>query len=134
MAVPNKALIKPSASTFVLDDDVVLLAEGSGEIVLLNSTAGAIWQGLCDGLSPAEIAKTLASVSKRPQREVAGDCDALFAEWSKLGLVAGSDTPESPPRARRKSPEWWGDSAPASSPPAHFRPVITRSYRLNDFD
>lgn len=132
MASSTKITLHPAAASFELDDDVVVFAGHTGDLFLLNPTAGLIWRGLSDGLSPGEIADALASIADRRRDDVMRDCEALIAEWRHSGLLENGApvTPEAP--TGRESLVWWGDLK-AKVGALNFRPILEKNYRIVDF-
>jgi hypothetical protein len=121
----------PAAVSFELDDELVLFAEHSGELFVLNSTAALIWEGLSQGLSRGEIADALAASAQRAREDLLRDIDALAAQWGALGLT-GSGRPATPPASRPRGPfPWWKEEASVTA--ANAQPVVAASYRIVDF-
>lgn len=121
----------PAAVSFELDDELVLLAEQSGDLFLLNPTASLIWDGLSQGLSSSEIAGALAVSGQRSREDVLRDIAALAEQWASLGLTASGRKTGPEPSAPPRPFPWW--NAEARPPAAKAHPVVVGSYRIADF-
>jgi PqqD family protein of HPr-rel-A system len=71
-----------------LDDQWLLLDRASGNLHVLNATAGRVW-ALCDGEhSPSAIAERLrVEFAIAPSKDATADVVALLADLRQLGLL-----------------------------------------------
>jgi hypothetical protein len=79
--------LNPSYSWRRLSGGCIILDLEQGSYFTLNETASAIWQGLMDGLTPAEIQKALAEEYQLPVGKVAADVDETVVRFLKEGVV-----------------------------------------------
>lgn len=62
-----------------LDGEILLLLNGSTDVLHLNATAGALWQALDRPRSLAEVAQELAEAYAAPLDQVTADLVPLVA-------------------------------------------------------
>lgn len=122
--------LKPLATSFELDEDLILFTPRSGDLFLLNPTAALIWEGLADGLGLDDIIDTLAAVAGRPREDVVADCDSLIADWHRTGILDGGEPRTAADTVPAKP--WWSDEVRATTLP-DFQPSRVRDYQLVDF-
>ncbi|EKX66997.1 lasso peptide biosynthesis PqqD family chaperone [Streptomyces ipomoeae] len=70
-----------------VEDGMVLLDERKGRCFKLNSSGALILRALLDGLSAADVARTLVERYEVSQERAAADVAALTVELSGKGLV-----------------------------------------------
>lgn len=88
-----------------VDGEVVLYDERSGELHVLNPTAGLVW-ARCDGTaSLADMIDELAAAFSVDRRRVAHDVMAVVRHLDGLGLLEEPSSPSAPSGGRLGSDE-----------------------------
>jgi hypothetical protein len=98
------ARVSESAVATVVDDEVLVLHEGTGVSVVLDGTGAIVWQCLDNESTIGEICADLADTFQVPQEQVTADVIPLVLQLGYLGMVEGIAPPPPPP-------------PPASAPP-----------------
>ena len=82
---------RPSVATEVLDGDVVLHDEATGQVHLLNPSASVVWQLLDGETTIEEIAEAIADASGVDFGQVSSDTIDLVRMLGRLGVLAEID-------------------------------------------
>ncbi|MGQ0716808.1 MAG: lasso peptide biosynthesis PqqD family chaperone [Pseudonocardiales bacterium] len=80
--------LQTDVSTADTDDGVVLLDERAGRYWQLNPTGALVLRLLLDGVTPHEVAQTLADRHAVSTARAAADVTALLERLRTAGLVA----------------------------------------------
>lgn len=87
--------MKPIAATktFLFDNNLVVLSPRNSDssLLLLNSTASAVWQMIEQGLSIEEAAKNLHTEFSVDYAVAFADVENLVDHWLALGMLEGGD-------------------------------------------
>ena len=73
--------------TRALEDELVVLDLSAGEYFGLNETARRLFDGLCEGRTPREIALELAREFAAEEEKILADLVRLTGELMRRGLV-----------------------------------------------
>jgi Coenzyme PQQ synthesis protein D (PqqD) len=93
----------------------ILIHRRRQALLVLNETASLIWQELCAGAGPADIARDLADSFQIPLARVEHDVHSILSTWQDAGLLREAPGPAAQRPAARDLPP---------------RPVISRTYAL----
>ena len=66
---------------------VVLLPAGAEQPFVLNGSAAAIWDGLCDPISPDELARKLAARYATKADAIRTDVEGALRDLAALGAI-----------------------------------------------
>lgn len=85
---------REGAEGVALDDNIAVYDDVGQLLILLNASAGAVWN-LCDGTTTvAEMVQELAETYPEDARVIGGDVRETLRKLAELGLVAeGSGAP-----------------------------------------
>ncbi len=84
---PNKEnLPRESIHSYRMDDALVLFDACTRQIYRINGTAMAIWQGICAGIPPDDIASHLSAQSGEALPRVLKDVNDMVEQWRCLGF------------------------------------------------
>jgi hypothetical protein len=94
---PTLPLRRPDASTVELDDNLAVYDDVGQLLILLNTSAAAVWER-CDGTTPVDdMVRELAAAHGAEAAEIAEDVRQTVLKLADLGLVvqagAGSGAP-----------------------------------------
>lgn len=78
----------PDAMESVLGEETVLLDLNSGTYFGLDEVGTHVWQGLGDGLTPAEICKRIASEFTEVPDNVEQDIRSFLGELAERKLIS----------------------------------------------
>jgi len=128
--------ISSGVTSYDLDDGAVLFIEDTRDLLRLNPTGAAIWQGLRAGLSFQEIVSSLVDGTGAPADVIEQDIASLIKELEGIGVLRPNGFVR-----RRSSPATSEDSNVAPKGPArqyrgsNVRDLRSedRSYQLVDF-
>lgn len=85
---PTKPKAHHQITTREVDEGLLVHDERSGQVHVLNRTAGRVL-GLCDGEHGAgEIARILAAEGNVDESQTANDVQAILAQFERLGLLS----------------------------------------------
>ncbi|MCH9693199.1 MAG: PqqD family peptide modification chaperone [Gammaproteobacteria bacterium] len=84
-------LKNPSVFDVDIDDETVLLNEDSGQLILLNPVATALWYGISSGATPSDIAAMIARQSGASASAIEADIDETLMQWNCMGIVSMPD-------------------------------------------
>jgi hypothetical protein len=72
------------------DAEVLVTLPEDEEVWRLSGGAAAVWLGLDEPSTAAELSEVLAEVYELPSATIAGDVDTALAELSSMGLVVSA--------------------------------------------
>jgi hypothetical protein len=80
-------LRRPGASTVELDDNLAVYDDVGQLLILLNTSAAAVWER-CDGATPVDaMVRELAAAHEAEEAEIAEDVHQTVDKLVELGLV-----------------------------------------------
>jgi len=85
---PTKPNVHPELTTREVDEGLLVADERSGQVHVLNRTAGRVL-GLCDGQHDLdEIARILAVEGNVDESRTADDVRTILVQFGRLGLLS----------------------------------------------
>jgi hypothetical protein len=85
------------ASTVELDDNLAVYDDVGQLLILLNTSAAAVWER-CDGATPVDdMVRALAASHRADTAEIAEDVRQTVDKLFELGLVVQAPGPGGPP-------------------------------------
>ena len=115
----------PDLRTYALGEGIVLVGASPDSLVILNSSAGMIWNRLAEGHQAAAVAAGLASHFNIPLERAAKDVEQVFRLWNSNETSAFAHYAQRP-----QIP--WTDGDSAADLEHDRQPVSCRVYRLSD--
>lgn len=122
---------RPAQGThmFMLGDEAVLYAHPQRELYSFNTAATMIWCCLELGEGRSETTAVLARALRCSHEEASAHVETCLAQWTELGVLAGSERPI-PERQTRKSDIALPGPTPELPPLAETPDMVERRYRL----
>ena len=83
--------INPAIFEATIGEEIVLLNEDTGQLVLLDTVASVFWHGLNSGLMAKEIALLVANQSGADEKTIQRDVTELMDRWASQGFLQSGD-------------------------------------------
>ena len=123
-------LIPEYVHSYLLDNELLVFAEGTRSLYRLNSSAAFIWCCCEEGLSHQSITAELAQAFNLPASEAESVVSMILSEWVTLGLVGqGSKSSRSHPEDQADT-QGTADAALTAANENEYQYKRERRYRL----
>jgi hypothetical protein len=87
MGMPTQFRPSPDVVSRRLGDEVVLAHLGTERILVLNSTAGRLWELLCAGTSREDLNRTMLDEFEVSESELAAELETLLTSLRTEQLI-----------------------------------------------
>jgi hypothetical protein len=87
MGMPTQLRPSPDVVSRRLGDEVVLAHLGTERILVLNSTAGRLWELLCAGTSREDLKRTMLDEFEVSETELAAELETLLESLRSEQLI-----------------------------------------------